>query len=300
MHRTHPVSPRAVPVLAHAQGLRQLQQTARVFVPGPLRPAHPAHAAQITRLLTALLALVAALAAACTGNHRPLTSIPTPSSTPGSVERGMASWYGPKFNGHRTASGERYDKRALTAAHPTLPFGTLVRVTNVENGRQAVVRINDRGPFSKKRVIDLSYTAARELGVVGPGTAEVELAVLPPDGAIPEPATLRNPVVVAALRQGMAGSATVPAVLGAAPASAVLSAVVEPLRFTVQVGAFSDRERADAMQQDLARTYPQTNVSSDGTWSRVQLGSFDSREQAEMLCLELSSQGVPAIVVTLQ
>ena len=79
------------------------------------------------------------------------------------VEEGIASWYGPKFHGRRTASGEVFDMHRLTAAHPWLPFGTIVKVTNLENGLSVVVRINDRGPFVKGRIIDLSYAAAKKI-----------------------------------------------------------------------------------------------------------------------------------------
>ena len=93
---------------------------------------------------------------------------------------GTASWYGPGFDGRPTASGERFDTRAMTAAHRTLPLGTRVEVTNLTNGRRVRVRINDRGPFKDpdRRIIDLSWAAARELGIVEPGTAEVEVRAL--------------------------------------------------------------------------------------------------------------------------
>nr|HDM59121.1 septal ring lytic transglycosylase RlpA family protein [Bacillota bacterium] len=96
------------------------------------------------------------------------------------VQYGYASWYGGKFHGRRTANGETYDMFAMTAAHRTLPFGTIVRVTNLENGRSVVVRINDRGPFTdkKKRIIDLSLGAARQLGMLKTGVAKVKLEVL--------------------------------------------------------------------------------------------------------------------------
>lgn len=92
--------------------------------------------------------------------------------------RGSASYYAAKFNGRRTASGERFDNAAMTAAHRTLPFGTLVRVTNLANGRSVVVRINDRGPFSAGRMIDVSRAAAEEIGLIGPGHAVVELVLI--------------------------------------------------------------------------------------------------------------------------
>lgn len=94
------------------------------------------------------------------------------------IGRGSASYYAAKFNGRRTASGERFDNADLTAAHRTLPFGSLVRVTNPANGRSVVVRINDRGPFTRGRLIDVSRAAAEELGMVARGHATVELALI--------------------------------------------------------------------------------------------------------------------------
>ncbi len=91
---------------------------------------------------------------------------------------GIASWYGPGFDGKRTASGERFDRNHLTAAHPTLPFGSVVRVKNLHNGRSVDVRINDRGPFVKGRIIDLSEAAARQIDLKQRGIGEVELRVL--------------------------------------------------------------------------------------------------------------------------
>ena len=105
-----------------------------------------------------------------------------PLSKPGHFkQRGIASWYGRKFNGQRTASGEKYDMYAMTAAHPTLQIPSYVRVTNVATGKSVIVRINDRGPFLHDRVIDLSYTAAHKLGIVGKGSMEVEIESLAAD-----------------------------------------------------------------------------------------------------------------------
>jgi len=105
-------------------------------------------------------------------------SKPPVDSHPGAVETGTASWYGPGFHGKHTANGEIYDQYELTAAHQTLPLGTRVAVTNLDNGHQVEVRINDRGPFVKGRAIDLSYAAARALGMLGPGTVPVRIEVL--------------------------------------------------------------------------------------------------------------------------
>ena len=96
----------------------------------------------------------------------------------GSCERGQASWYGGHFHGRDTASGETYDKEALTAAHPRLAFGTVVRVTNEKNGWSVNVRINDRGPFAKGRIIDVSEAAARQLGMIGDGVVPVSVRIV--------------------------------------------------------------------------------------------------------------------------
>jgi rare lipoprotein A (peptidoglycan hydrolase) len=304
----------------------------------------PSHRLPRISALAGILASAALVSSACSGNHHPVS--PAPSA--GASSRGTASWYGPKFNGHRTASGERYDMGKLTAAHPSLPFGTMVQVTNLENGKQVVVRINDRGPFGRRRVIDLSLAAARELDMVGPGTARVEVAVLgrydlPPAqvaqptllAAAPEPADGWDPATpsgstaagigAAGARDGAAdapgsdadardaratsdtGKADAadarnaqadrpsPTAAPAAPADRSDAAVA--FHFTVQVGAFGEVERAEALRQDLALHYPAAAVHSDGTWSRVQVGLFDDRDQAEALRRELASAGLAAIVV---
>jgi len=103
-------------------------------------------------------------------------------SAAGYSERGMASWYGPDFHGKRTSSGETYDMHAMTAAHKTLPIPTRVRVTNLSNGKSVIVKVNDRGPFARGRIIDLSYAAAKRLDMIGPGTAEVRIEVVDREG----------------------------------------------------------------------------------------------------------------------
>ena len=122
------------------------------------------------------LALVSAslLLAACGGSTPP----PMTSVSESWSQEGVASWYGPGFDGKRTASGEVYDMEDLTAAHQRLPFGTRVQVHNLDNGRRTEVRINDRGPFVDDRIIDLSMAAARELEMLGPGTARVRISVV--------------------------------------------------------------------------------------------------------------------------
>lgn len=106
-------------------------------------------------------------------------------SADGYVEQGVASWYGPDFHGKNTSTGEPYDMYAMTAAHPTLPLPAYVRVTNLQNGRSVVVRVNDRGPFKKNRIIDLSYAAALRLDMIRDGTALVEVRAVGPGSAAP-------------------------------------------------------------------------------------------------------------------
>ncbi|MCC7328890.1 MAG: septal ring lytic transglycosylase RlpA family protein [Gammaproteobacteria bacterium] len=148
----------------------------------------------------------------------------------GYVEQGVASWYGREFHGRRTSNGEVYDMYAMTAAHKTLPLPTQARVTNLATGKSIVVRINDRGPFMKGRLIDLSYGAARELGFLADGTGMVEVTALSPD-----PATT---------------GATDPA----APAAAA-SAATPPRQRSMyaQVGAFSRQENAEELKRQLEK-----------------------------------------------
>jgi len=130
------------------------------------------------------LLLVATLLAACGGTPRRTTATTTKPprsgvSQPGTVQRGLATWYGDEQHGGPTASGERFDKRKMTAAHRTLRFGTRVRVTNTKNGRAVEVRINDRGPYgSSKRIIDVSEAAARQLHMIDAGVVPVTVEVL--------------------------------------------------------------------------------------------------------------------------
>ena len=114
--------------------------------------------------------LLVLILAACGGAQRP--------AAPGQVERGMATWYGGRLNGSMTASGERFDQDAMTAAHRTLPFGAIVRVTNLKNDRSVTVRINDRGPYGRGRVIDVSRAAARVLAMISDGVVPVMIEVL--------------------------------------------------------------------------------------------------------------------------
>ncbi len=137
------------------------------------------HRPQDRRGVVAALAavgVVAALGAGCASTHRARrVEAPQPAPSAGYAEEGLASWYGEPYHGRPTASGPRYDMWQMTAAHRTLPFGTVVRVTNTDTGRQVDVTINDRGPFVAGRILDLSRAAAEELGAIGPGVIPVRL-----------------------------------------------------------------------------------------------------------------------------
>jgi len=123
-------------------------------------------------------AALAATSVGCTLVGGPAAAPPGPST--GWTEQGIASWYGDPFHGRQTSSGETYDMEEMTAAHRTLPFGTVLQVVNLDNGRTVQVRVNDRGPYVDGRVIDVSRRAARELDMVGPGTARVYVTVIEP------------------------------------------------------------------------------------------------------------------------
>jgi rare lipoprotein A len=152
------------------------------------------------------------------------------------VERGVASWYGPGFHKERTSTGEPYDMYGMTAAHKTLPLPAYVRVTNLQNGRSVVVRVNDRGPFVDNRIIDLSYTAASRLDMLRNGTAIVEVRAIDPaagEPAIEPPILAAKPVAAPAVTAPQAAAAPV-----AAPADAPGAALF------VQAGAFADAGNA--------------------------------------------------------
>jgi rare lipoprotein A len=150
------------------------------------------------RLAAVVLAVLLVLpAGAATLGKRPARGTPAQAATqaadaPGSTQRGLASWYGGLFHGRRTASGERFDMNEFTAAHRTLPFGTVVEVRSLVNGRTVQVRINDRGPHLARRIIDLSRAAAVELGLNGLGIKQVELTVLAPGASEAEAASPMN------------------------------------------------------------------------------------------------------------
>ncbi len=181
-------------------------------------------------------------------------------SAAGYVERGVASWYGPDFHGKRTATGETYDMHAMTGAHPTLPLPTWVRVTNLANGRSVELRLNDRGPFARNRIIDLSHAAAQRLGMIGSGTAFVEV-------------------------QSLAGVA--PEAQSAAPTA----------RLYAQAGAFAEEQHARRLAARLADAgiagVAVSEAQVEGRrWFRVHAGPVGSVAEYDALIERLHAAGV--------
>ena len=145
---------------------------------GALSPAPLPREGALAARVGAVLLVATALAWGCSARTDP--SNPAGGSAPrlGGAETGFASWYGPTYHGRATASGERYNMFAMTAAHRTLPFGTRLRVTNLENGRDTLVTVNDRGPFVRGRIVDLSYAAAKQLAMTAQGLTRVRIEVV--------------------------------------------------------------------------------------------------------------------------
>jgi rare lipoprotein A len=226
-------------------------------------------------------------------------------------EQGIASWYGKKFNGSRTSSGEIYDMYAMTAAHPTLPLPSYARVTNLANHKSVVVRINDRGPFMKDRIIDLSYTAAYKLGIIGDGSAEVEVDSIDPNVTVKSiPAsTLQSqpldshpinlapvPPAPAAASAVVAAPAAVPVAAASsvaaipAPASAATSSpAISPLASSdsevyLQLGAFKTQDAAEAylakMRSELGDIGKQLKLSTKDGLVRVHIGPYANQSEA--------------------
>jgi rare lipoprotein A len=172
------------------------------------------------------------------------------SSNIGYIERGVASWYGPGFHKIRTSTGEPYDMYAMTAAHKTLPLPAYVRVTNLQNGRSVVVRVNDRGPFVGNRIIDLSYSAAAKLDMVRNGTAFVEVRSIDPNATVPSTlsASSAAPAEVVTVPLAPPANTAAPPVAAATPPAAPVS-IGAPL--FVQAGAFGDPANAQRLAQRL-------------------------------------------------
>lgn len=271
--------------MAHAQ----LDKTDRPVTPWSKSTRGHVVRFRFAALLTGCL-LLAACVAGC--GHRS-TSRPAPPAPPGYPkpyrvmgtwyqpipnarnfeQQGVASWYGKKFHGRKTSNGEIYDMYAMTAAHKTLPLGTYIRVSNLDNGRSVDLRVNDRGPFVRGRIVDLSYTGAKAIGMVGPGTARVRVVAL---GA-PAPQT----------------------VAGRQPQ--YLPIDYYSGNFTFQVGAFAEHANAQRLVQKLARIYRNAHMTTyqDGarTFYRVRVGKTDSLEQAQQFEDQLVQEGYPGAFI---
>jgi len=199
-------------------------------------------------------------------------------SSEGYSEQGLASWYGEKFHGRRTSSGETYDMYAMTAAHKSLPLPSYVEVTNLDNGRRIVVKVNDRGPFHANRVIDLSWTAASKLGILAKGTGLVEVRVI-------------NQAYTA-------GNTTVRPTLEA-PVTTVAIPItrVGNNRFYIQVGSFSQLVNAQKMYDKLAGlgnnlvTVSEAFVNGTPVY-RVRIGPLDDVSVADRIVSNLGSYGI--------
>lgn len=198
---------------------------------------------------------------------------------------GIASWYGKKFHGQKTSSGEPYDMYAMTAAHPTLPLPSYARVTNPANGKSVVVRVNDRGPFLHNRIMDLSYAAAWKLGYIGNGSARVTVELLHPDSDTMQAAA---PAPAAESRTAPAS----PPPVAAAPALILASASDTPPVDTapapgayIQLGAFGNPDNAEAFRSHMAREFDwiadRLRLEPGGKVMRVQAGPFRDRTEAD-------------------
>ena len=190
----------------------------------------------------------------------------------GKTQTGTASWYGSKYHGRKSSNGEIYNKNKLTAAHPSLPFGTEVKVTNLSNNQSVVVRITDRGPFKGRRIIDLSEAAARKIDMIRSGVATVKMEVLTkPESEVPSE-------------------------------TALVDSVVAEVYYVVQAGSFSDLKNAEmqsekikALQADLPVTLTQENVNGK-IIHRVLAGRFTDRQVADKVKATLSKAGLPTLV----
>ena len=186
----------------------------------------------------------------------------------GYVERGIASWYGKKFHGRRTSSGEAYNMYAMTAAHKSLPLPTYVEVINLENGRSVIVKVNDRGPFHENRIIDLSYAAASKLGIIGRGTGLVEVRAI-------------NPRTYAGKQK---------------PTAYRLVANKAVSEFYIQIGAFSELDNAEYMRRKVNMKDDLVNISqalvNGQTLYRVRIGPIRDIMVSDRIVDELLGKGI--------
>jgi rare lipoprotein A len=228
--------------------------------------------------------------------------------------RGVSTWYGVKFHGQRTASGELYDMYKMTAAHPTLPIPSYVRVTSLDTGNSVVVRINDRGPFHSSRIIDVSYTAALKLGLLGKGSHEVEIERLFPGDPIVPPAQIAAarrevasiaqsapPEIEALMLEDRIHSDSAALVNQAEPESSPVSAQASAGRYFIQFGAYGRAGTAEAMGEKITNAgveLGKLEVVKVGSLNRLYGGPYASRAEAmEAMRALPASLGFKPIVV---
>jgi len=222
----------------------------------------------------------------------------------GFVQQGIASWYGDDFHGKKTSNGEIFNMPALSAAHKTLPLGIHVRVTNLSNGKKLILRINDRGPYVKDRVLDLSRAAARELGYYETGTAPVLIEALGypvargPGGG----ADRKNPLSSGATTRTPFDPAKI--LLGSCPETGEFPAHQVEAKYFVQVGAFENRSSAGMLLSRVRGRFPtavmEKALSGDKEVYCIRLKNFASRQEAERARLELASYGFPDCLIVLE
>lgn len=206
--------------------------------------------------------------------------------------QGIGSWYGRKFHGQRTASGEVYDMFGMTAAHPTLPIPSYVRVTNPANERSVIVRVNDRGPFHAGRLIDLSYVAAWKLGYIGSGSAQLEVeSILPADIPLLAQRTQNAASPAADMVQRTAMDDTLPR----AQTSSLLPTTTESRGIFLQLGAFSNADNAEALKAHLSRELDDAelgdklSIQARAGIYRLQLGPWPDRAAAQRIAEQLQA-----------
>lgn len=198
------------------------------------------------------------------------------------VQKGIASWYGRKFHGRRTSSGEPFDMYGMTAAHRTLPIPSYVEVRHLGTGRRIVVRVNDRGPFHEGRIIDLSYAAAVRLGIAEDGTGPVEIRSLQPDPAVTAQAVSTHPDATVAEIDAVAPQAAANAIPNFAP------------NVKLQVGAFNDRANAERLRDTLVNQFDwPVSIAEAATQPtyRVQIGPLPGEREARVVDAELERLG---------
>lgn len=225
--------------------------------------------------------------------NRPYTALGkayAPLEAPGNYrETGIASWYGKKFHGQRTSIGEIYDMYGMTAAHPTLPIPSYARVTNTANKKSVIVRVNDRGPFLHERIIDLSYTAAHKLGIIGSGSAEVEVESLTVDGSAPLAVSTVLSVPIkpeAALPEPLPPVVVVPAAHAAKAAAAG--------KVYLQLGAFKSSQGAESflakMRSKLGQVEKPLGLFRKDGLERVHLGPYATQDEARAAGAKLTAR----------